>query len=94
MDGGNHILSRHIGRKIRTDISLTGLSNTIILVLFLSGTGLFIFLPLNSVIWRIGNAPKILFPRSKEEDESHLPPFYPLLQDLQNYSRLIWTTQR
>ena len=54
--------------------SLIGLSNTNMVVFFLSGINLSFSLPLNPAIYRISNAPKILFPRSKEQDESHPPP--------------------
>ena len=53
------------------NVSLIGLSNTIMVVFFLDGINLSIFLPLNPAIYRIGNAPKILLPRSKEQDEPH-----------------------
>ena len=62
--------------------------NAIMAVLFLSGINLSIFQPLNSAIYRIGNSPNILRHRCTEQDKSH-PPFYLLLQDFQNYSRLI-----
>ena len=61
-------------------------------VVFLSGINLSIFLPLNPAIYRIGNVPNILRPRCKKQDESQSP-FYLLLQDFQNYSRRIWTMQ-
>ena len=76
--------------------SLIGLSNTIMVVSFLSGINLSIFLPLKPKIYRIGNATKILFPRSNKQNDSHPPTtthththththtFYPLLQDFQN----------
>ena len=60
--------------------SLTGLSNTVIVVFFPSVIKLSIFLPLNPATHTIGNAPKILFSRSKEQDESRrLPPLPHLL---------------
>ena len=46
----------------------------------------------NSAIYRIGNKQNILYPRCKEQNESH-PRFYLLLQAVQNYSRIIWTIQ-
>ena len=53
--------------------SLIPLSNTIMVAFFLSGINLSISFFLNSAIYRTSNAPKILFPRSKEQNES--PPF-------------------
>ena len=50
--------------------SLIGLSNTVMVIFFLSDINLSIFLPLNPAIYKIGNTPKILFRRSKEQDES------------------------
>ena len=75
-----------LGRKFFTDWFIKCYS--IMVVFFLSGINSFIFLPLNPAIYRIGNTPNILRPRCNEQDESH-PPFYLLLQDFQNYSRLI-----
>ena len=69
-----------------------GLSNAIMVVFFLSGIDLSIFLPLNPAIYRIVNAPKFLCPIFKEQDRS-VPPFSLLLQDFQNYPSLIPTTQ-
>ena len=65
-----------------------GLSNAIVVAFFVSGINLSIFLPLKPAEYRTGNAPNILRPRCKAQDESH-PSFYILLQDFQNYSRLI-----
>ena len=50
---------------------LIGLSNAIMVVFFLSGINLSIFLTFNPPIYRIGNAPNILCPRCKEQGESH-----------------------
>ena len=67
-------------------------------VFFLSGINLPIFLPLNPAIYRIGNTKKIMFPSSKEQDESQpcprpasTPPhaILPFIADLQNYTRVI-----
>ena len=68
--------------------SLIGSSNAIMVVFFLSGINLYIFLLLNPAIYRIGKAPNILRPRCNKQDESQSP-FYLLLQDFQNYSRRI-----
>ena len=46
---------------------MIGLSNTIMVIFFLSDINLFIFLPLDPAIYRIGNKPKILFRRGKEQ---------------------------
>ena len=58
---------------------LIGLSNAMMVAFVLSGinpfTHLSIFLSLNPVIYRIGNAPNILCPKCKEQDESHTPGF-------------------
>ena len=51
------------------------------------------FAPLKPAIYKTGNASNILRPRCKAQDESH-PALYLLLQDFQNYFRLIWTTKR
>ena len=53
------------------------------------------FARLKPAIYKIGNAPNILRPICKAQDESPPPPlpFYLLLQDFQNYFRLIWTTK-
>ena len=64
---GNHIISLDIGRKIFTDLRI------ILVVFFLYSINLSISLPLNTAIYRIGNAPKILFPKNKEQNEP--PPF-------------------
>ena len=53
------------------NVLLIGLSNAMMVINFLSGINLFNFLPLNPAIYRIGNAPNILCPRCKEQDESH-----------------------
>ena len=53
---------------------LTGLSNVIMVVFFLSRTNLSIFLPLNLAIYRICNAPNIMCFGCKEQDESHPNP--------------------
>ena len=45
---------------------LIGLSDGIMVIFFLSGINLSIFLPLNPAIYRIDNAPNILCPRCKE----------------------------
>ena len=45
---------------------LIGLSNALMVLFFLSGINLSIFLPLNLAIYRIANAPNILSPGSKE----------------------------
>ena len=66
---------------------LTGLSNALMVIFFLSGRNLSIFFQLNSAICRIGNAPNILGLICKEQNEFH-PPFYLLFQSFQNYSRL------
>ena len=69
------------------NLLLIGLSNAMMVAFFLSGINLSIFLPLNPEIYRIGNAPNILCPRCKEQDESHpnsQPSFYLLLLDFQN----------
>ena len=83
-----------LGRKFFTDWFIKRYS--IMVVFFLSGINSFIFLPLNPAIYRIGNTPNILSPFysdwCEEQDQSD-PPFYLLLQDFQNYSRLIWTTK-
>ena len=66
---------------------LISLSDVMMISFFLSGMNLSIFLPLNPVIYRTGNASNMLCPRCKEQDESHpnpQPPFYLLLQDFQN----------
>ena len=56
------------------NVSLIGLSNTIMVAFFLlSGINLSISLPLNPAIYRTSKVPKILFTRSKEQNES--PPF-------------------
>ena len=56
------------------NVSLIGLSNTIMVAFFLlSGINLSISLPLNPAIYRTRKVPKILFTRSKEQNES--PPF-------------------
>ena len=68
--GRNHILGLDIGRNFL----LIGLSNIMMVVFFLSGINLSIFLPLNPVIYRIGNTPNILCPRCKKQDESQPPP--------------------
>ena len=52
--------------------------------IFLSCMNLSIFLPLNPAIYRIGNAPNILCPRCKEQDESHPPS--PLLSSLLHFT--------
>ena len=56
------------------DFLLIGLKNAMMVTIFLSGINLSIFLPLNPAIYRIGNAPNILCPTCKEQDESHPPP--------------------
>ena len=43
---------------------------------FLSDIDLPIFFPFNTAIYRIGNTKKILFPSSKEQDDTH--PLFPL----------------
>ena len=53
------------------NFSLFVLSNNVMIAFFLSGINLSFFLPLNPAIYRISNAPKILFSRSKEQDKSH-----------------------
>ena len=50
------------------NLSLIGLLNAMMVALFLSGINIFIFLPLNPAIFRIGNAPNILCPRCKKQD--------------------------
>ena len=45
-----------------------------VVVFILSGINLPIFNPLNPAIYRIGNIKKILFPSSKEQDESQPSP--------------------
>ena len=67
---------------------MIGLSNAMKVVFFLYCINLLIFLPLNPAIYRIANVPNILRPRCKEQDESH-PPFDLLLQNFQNYNKLI-----
>ena len=72
-------------------------TNILIIVFFLSGINLPIFLRLNPAIYRFGKAIKILFPSSKEKDESlpspsprPLPnPISLFIADFQNYTRLI-----
>ena len=69
------------------NLSLIGLLNAMMVALFLSDINIFIFLPLNPAIFRIGNAPNILCPRCKKQDESHpnlLPLLHFLLKDFQN----------
>ena len=69
------------------NLILIGLSNAMMVAFLLSGIDLYVLLPLNSAIHRIGNAPNNLRPKCKEQDEFHpnsLPPFYLLLQDFQN----------
>ena len=69
------------------NLILIGLSNAVMVPFFLSGIDLYVLLPLNSAIYRIGNAPNNLCPKCKQQDEFHpnsLPPFYLLLQDFQN----------
>ena len=56
------------------NLLLIGLSNAMMVKFFLPGINLSIFLPLNPAICRIGNAPTILCPRCKEQDESHPTP--------------------
>ena len=58
------------------NLFLIGLSNAMMVAFFLSGINLSIFFPLNPAIYRIGNAPNILCPRCKEQDESHLNPLH------------------
>ena len=68
------------------NLLLIVLSNAMMVTFFLFGINLSIFLPLNPAIYRTVNVPNILYPRCKEQDESHpnsLPPFYLLLQDFQ-----------
>ena len=50
--------------------SLICLSNIILVVLFVYSIDFSISLPLNPAIYRIGNAPKILFSKSEEQNES------------------------
>ena len=50
---------------------LIGLSNALMVIFFLSGINLSIFLPLNTAIYRIGNPPNIKCPRCKEQGESY-----------------------
>ena len=63
---------------------------------FLSDIDSPIFFPFNTAIYRIGNTKKILFPSSKEQDDTHplsplppLPLILPFIADFQNYTRLI-----
>ena len=66
---------------------------------FLSDIDLPIFVLFNTAISRIGNTKKILFPSSKEQDDTHPlcplpptpppPPNMPFIADFQNYTRLI-----
>ena len=66
------------------NFSLIGLSNTIMVIFFLSGMNLSIFL---TAIYRIENAPKILFPRSKEQDESQ--PLHSILPFIARFPKLL-----
>ena len=59
------------------NVLLTGSSNAMMVIFFLSGMNLSIFLPLNPAIYRIGNELNVLCPRCKEQDESH--PIIPLI---------------
>ena len=59
------------------NVLLIGLSNVMMVIFFLSGINLSIFLPLNPAIYRTGSAPNILCPRCKEKDDSH--PIIPLV---------------
>ena len=65
---------------------------------FLSGINLPIFIPLNPAIYRVGNAKKFCFPvvRNKMSLTPHPPPpppiptpILPFIADFQNYTRLI-----
>ena len=72
---------------LEENLLLIGLSNVMMVAFFLAAVNLSIFLPLNPVIYRIGNAANILCARCKKKDQSHSnpqPPFYLLLQDFQN----------
>ena len=66
------------------NVLLIGSSNVMMVIFFLSGMNLSIFLPLNPAIDRIGNALNVLCPRCK--DESH--PIIPLIASC---PELFWT---
>ena len=69
--GGSHILSLDIGRKVFTDWFIKYCYSCIFSIWY----KIIDFPPLNPATYTIGNAPKILFSRSKEQDESRrLPP--------------------
>ena len=55
---------------LEKNVILIGLSYAMMVISFLSGISLSIFLPLNPALYKIVNAPNIQCPRCKEQDES------------------------
>ena len=72
-----------------------GLSNAIVVVFFLSGINLSISLALNLQYIRLATHQIFCVPYVRHRISLPPPPlpFYLLLQDFQNYFRLIWTTK-